>query len=144
MKRASTRHQPRLITEMSVTPLLDLVFVLLFVFMVAAPLLKSQPEIDLAATAAQTQESSEGGAPEITVDLTVAADLTLSLAEKSVAEADLPIVISEILKGEPETGVIVRMDRKLAVEHLIRLMGILDAAGVKHTAVAAIAGEAAP
>jgi hypothetical protein len=41
MKRHSNRHQLRLITEISITPLLDLVLVLLFVFLLAAPLAES-------------------------------------------------------------------------------------------------------
>ena len=41
MKRHSNRHQLRLITEISITPLMDLVLVLLFVFLLAAPLLKA-------------------------------------------------------------------------------------------------------
>ena len=41
MKRHSNQRQLRLITEISITPLLDLVLVLLFVYLVAAPLLKA-------------------------------------------------------------------------------------------------------
>ncbi len=142
MKRVSNRHQPRLITEMSVTPLLDLVFVLLFVFMVAAPLLKSSPEVNLAAAPAASKMDDDE--PGDVVELAMTADLSLSLEGKALARADLGEALQDLLATRPHAGVVVRMDRQLSVEHLIDLMGALEAAGVKRTAVAATAGEAAP
>jgi biopolymer transport protein ExbD len=45
MKRWSHRHQLRLINEISVTPLLDVVLVLMLVFMLTAPLLNDGTKV---------------------------------------------------------------------------------------------------
>ena len=126
---------------MSVTPLLDLVFVLLFVFMVAAPMLKSGPEVDLAV--APSPPGDGAAEPGETVDLTMTKDLTLLFDGSPVARADLEEVLREWIVTRPGAGVVVRMDRTLEVGHLVDLMGALESAGVERTAVAATAGEEA-
>ncbi len=134
MKRAAHRHQPRLITEMSVTPLLDLVFVLLFVFMVAAPLLRPERVIDVAAAKTTPVDPDE---PTEVVKLGMNRELSLSLDGKVLAREDLDAALAKLVKDRPGAGVVVRMDKALSVEHLVDLMAALETAGVRRTAVAA-------
>lgn len=139
MKRASHRHQLRLITEMSVTPLLDLVFVLLFVFMVAAPLLQPEREIDvpMAKSEPVPKNGVESAEPAEVVKLEMSRDLTLSLDGVALARVDLERALTALAEEEPGVGVVLRMDKTLAVEHLVDLMGALEGAGIQRTAVAA-------
>ncbi|NJK90870.1 MAG: biopolymer transporter ExbD [Blastochloris sp.] len=47
MKRHSSRYQGHVMTELNITPLLDLVFVLLIIFMITTPLIEQQISLSL-------------------------------------------------------------------------------------------------
>lgn len=124
MKRISHGPQLRLITEISVTPLLNLVLVVLFVFLMAAPMLKKG---SVPATPAK---------PPVSAVLAVAHDQTITLDDAVVAQSALLETLKQRVAKEPKMGVVVRMDRKLPVQNLLEIMAVLKAAGVHLTAVA--------
>ncbi len=133
MRRWSQKRSLRLVSEISVTPLLDLVLVLLLVFMVAVPLMKKEEGLTLPATIASS--GMEG--PKEQVALTMASDESLALDDKALAAAELPAQLKSLVAARPDIGVIVRIDRHLPVQRLVEIMDLLRVVGVKHTAVAA-------
>ena len=135
MKRHSNRHQLRLITEISITPLLDLVLVLLFVFLLAAPLLKADKV--LPATAPPLKES----APAETMKLVMHRDQSVTLNGAMLAQADLPTALKQLAERRPGLGIEVRMHRDLPVQQLVQTMQVLNAAGIQQTAVTTHADE---
>ncbi len=133
MKRWSNRHQPRLITEISVTPLLDLVFVLLLVFMVAAPLMNQDASVSLPVS----QSAGPSDVPTDVVRLTLNRDHALTLDGTSTSREELVDRIKAMLTTRPSLGVVVEIHRDLPVQTLVDLMDGLTAAGVKKTSVVA-------
>lgn len=132
MKRWSQhRHELRLINEISITPLLDVVLVLLFVFMLAAPLLQNSAALRLP-SAGSTSEP----APKDVVTLTVDASQTLSLSGKVLPHSDLRKELGLLQQERPGLGVLVQMHRDLPVQVLVNLMDTLRQAGIQRTAVA--------
>ena len=138
MKRHSNRHQLRLITEISLTPLMDMVLVLLFVFLLAAPLLKADKHL-LTVTAPTAPPPppalTSSPAPTETMTLLVNRDLSVTLNGAMLARADLPVSLKQLAQRKPGLGIEVRMHRDLPVQQLVETMQLLEAAGIQKTAV---------
>lgn len=137
MKRVSNQRQLRLITEISITPMLDLVMVLLFVFMLAAPLLKR----DKTLMPQQPAEALGEDAPKSSVRLFVHKDQSVTLDGAMLARAALPSALKQLVAQRPGAGVEVRMHRDLSVQQLVDVMDMLTAAGIRKTAVVTHADE---
>jgi hypothetical protein len=134
MKRWSHRHQLRLINEISVTPLLDVVLVLMLVFMLTAPLLNDGTKGALVLPLASSP--TKPPAPKSVATLSMDKDQTVRLEGKPLAVADLSAELINLARARPETGVLVQMHRDLPVQALVELMDKLRAAGISRTAVA--------
>ena len=134
MKRWAHRHQPRLITEISVTPLLDLVFVLLLVFMITAPLMNQDPNLSL-----PLSETAQGEPlPEDVSKLSLDRDENMFFDGAKVGLGDLAAAIKTKSKGNANLAVLVEIHRDLPVQRLVELMDQLTEAGVKRTSVIAL------
>lgn len=140
MKRHSNRHQLRLITEISITPLMDLVLVLLFVFLLAAPLLKADKGM-LAGDAPAPSAPARVPAPTETMTLQMNGDQSVTLNGAMLARADLPVSLKQIAQRNPGIGIEVRMHRDLSVQQLVETMQMLETAGIQKTAVTTHADE---
>lgn len=134
MKRWSHRHQLRLINEISVTPLLDVVLVLMLVFMLTAPLLNDGMKGAMVLPLASSP--TKPPAPKSVATLSMDKDQTVRMEGKPVAMADLSSELLNLARTKPETGVLVQMHRELPVQALVELMDKLRAAGISRTAVA--------
>jgi biopolymer transport protein TolR len=138
MKRRSPERQLRLITEISVTPLLDIVFVLLLVFMITAPLLKNEASLLLPVATTTTREAP----PKQVVTLAVDESQAVTLDGQPLARAELSVALKKIATESPDTAVMVQMHRDLPVQSLVEIMDELNSAGVRKTSV--VATKAAP
>ncbi|WP_397383070.1 ExbD/TolR family protein [Prosthecobacter sp.] len=135
MKRHSNRHQLRLITEISLTPLMDLVLVLLFVFLLAAPLLKADKTMLTATAPTPPPAPTSAPAPTETITLRVNSDQSVTLNGAMLARADLPVSLKQLAQRNPGIGIEVRMHRDLPVQQLVETMQLLETAGIQKTAV---------
>jgi len=138
MKRHSNRHQLRLISEISLIPLLDLVLVLLFVFLLAAPLLKA---VRVTAPPAPVPPPAAAEPPSRSMSLLVNKDLSVTLNGAMLARADLPASLKKLAQQHPGLGIEVRMHHDLPVQKLVETMRMLEAAGIQKTAVTTHADE---
>lgn len=138
MKRRSPPRQLRLISEISITPFMDVVLVLLFVFVLAAPLLMADkpwlPEEKPTPIAATP-------APAERMTLTLNRDLSVTLNGAMLARANLPASLKQLAELKPGVGVEVRIHRDLPVQHLLDTMDMLEKAGIQKTAVTPHAEE---
>lgn len=137
MKRVLNQRQLRLLTEINITPMLDLVLILLFVALLAAPLVKRDKVLTPPAPAAQLGESP----PKSSVRLFVHKDQSVTLDGAMLARADLPSALKQLVSQRPGAGVEVRMHRDLNVQQLVEVMDLLEDAGIRKTAVATHADE---
>lgn len=137
MKRHSNTHQLRLVSEISITPLLDLVLVLLFVFLLAAPLLKADKDTPVPAAPAAAVVT----APPESMTLVVHHDQSVTLNGAMLARADLPATLRQLALRRPGIGIEVRMHRDLPVQQLVETMQMLNTAGISKTAVTTHADE---
>ncbi len=133
MQRRSNLRQLRLITEISMTPLVNLLLVLLLLllFLLAGPLVQGGRTTSLPDAGGRNAEAP----PEAVAKLAVGKDQSLSLDGRPVAPADLKGTLNQVLKDRPGTGVLVQVHRELPSQVLVDLMDTLRQAGVQKTAV---------
>jgi biopolymer transport protein ExbD/biopolymer transport protein TolR len=130
MNRISNRQLPRLAAEISITPLLDLMLVLLLAVVVLVPVLEDRPSF--------LQEKGEVNVvvkPKKVIELLVKADLKLLLDGKALEHAKLIPEMQNRVIAEPELGVLLHIRPSLPAPRLLELMDALRQAGVKHTSV---------
>ncbi|MDB6138635.1 MAG: biopolymer transporter ExbD [Verrucomicrobiaceae bacterium] len=133
MHRWTQRPQLRLITELSITPFLTVVLMLLLVFMLAGPLLHES------ATDARPGTSDHKNEPPATTALLVLDKSgTISLDGEKVPLANLKDHLASRVKDQPGLGVQVQLDRDLPVQVLVELMDVLKQAGVQKTAITTV------
>lgn len=130
MKRLSNRHLPRLVAEISVTPLLDLMLLLLLTVIMLVPVMQGESQAGSAAP-----ETEAWPAPANKIELIVASDLQLVLAGKMIEHRDLIADLKKRTAADPNLGVVVRIPSSLAAPRLLEIMDAMRAASIRHTAV---------
>ncbi|RKK02452.1 ExbD/TolR family protein [Pseudoroseomonas wenyumeiae] len=125
--------------DMNVTPLVDVMLVLLIIFMVAAPMMVVGVPVELPKTAAP-----RAAAPRPPVVLTVTADGKVFLAKDEISAADLPSRLADLHKNDPEAPVYVRGDRTAPYGEVLRVMGRVTQAGITKVSLIAEVEPNAP
>jgi len=112
------------LSEINVTPFIDVMLVLLIIFMVAAPLSTVDIAVDLPVSNAQPQPR-----PDKPVFLTVKQDLTLALGNEEAPRATLQAMLDRQTGNDREQRVFLRADGTVAYNELMKVMNLLRAAG---------------
>jgi TolR protein len=123
---------PMPMADMNVTPLVDVMLVLLIIFMVAAPMMMVGVPVELPKTAAP-----RAAAPRPPVVLTVSADGRVFIAKDEIPAADLPARLAELHAADPEAPVYVRGDRTAPYGDVLRVMGRVTQAGITRVSLIA-------
>ncbi|HMO76982.1 MAG TPA: protein TolR [Sphingopyxis sp.] len=122
-------------SEINVTPFVDVMLVLLIIFMITAPLLASAVPIDLPESRAKPVETEE----QEPVQLSINADDTIYIGEDVVQEAELPARLDAIAReqkdGERPRQIMLRADKGLDYGRVMRVMGELNRAGLSRIAL---------
>ncbi len=112
-------------SEINVTPFIDVMLVLLIIFMVAAPLATVDIKVDLPASTATPQPR-----PEQPIILTLNDDKKLFLGNELVANTDqLALELEKQTKGDKETTIFFQAGKTVNYEDLINVMNDLRKAG---------------
>jgi len=112
------------LSEINVTPFIDVILVLLIIFMVAAPLSTVDIAVDLPVSNAQPQPR-----PDKPVFLTVKQDLTLALGNDDVPRNTLQATLDQQTSNDREQRVFLRADGTVAYNELMKVMNLLREAG---------------
>ena len=138
---SSSRHGRRRapMSEINVTPLVDVMLVLLIIFMVTAPLLVAGVPFDL-------PESRAGALDQQAKPVQVAIDGrgVITVDDAPVSEAELPALLARIAaQPEPAEGrrIYLRADRSLDYGRVMQVMGELNRAGLNRVALVSVGEE---
>ncbi|WP_093811111.1 protein TolR [Stappia sp. ES.058] len=123
-RRRRRRHQP--MSEINVTPFVDVMLVLLIIFMVAAPLLTVGVPLDLPETQANPLE----GATE-PITISIAADGRIFMQDTEVAADEVIPTLEAIAQNGYDERIFVRGDENADYGTIMRVMGRINAAGYK-------------
>ena len=125
------------LAEINVTPMVDVMLVLLVIFMVTAPLLTVGVPVNLPKTSAT--ETTEPQKP-IVVSLNAAGETFIG--DDKVIGDDLKAQLAALAQGDPSRIVYVRGDRTIEYGKLMDLLGLVNTAGF--TKVSLLAEAAKP
>jgi biopolymer transport protein ExbD len=132
MRRYSQRQNLSTLSEINITPLLDLAFVLLIIFMITTPLLESSMNLVIPSSGtknppintAQVQTVSIGGTD------------TIRFNNQIVDLETLTTQLVQFKQANPNIAIVIRPDRDLAVQKLIGVMDALQRAGITKIGIA--------
>jgi len=132
MRRYSQRHNLSTLSEINITPLLDLAFVLLIIFMITTPLLENSMNLIIPSSGAANPPVNTAKVQTISIDRRE----TIKINDKTVTAADLVARLTELKRANPDVAIVIRPDRDLPVQNLISLMDALQHAQISKVGIA--------
>ena len=112
-------------SDINMTPLIDVMLVLLVIFMIAAPLLVSTVKVDLPKAAASAHEDK----PEA-IRLAIKAEGQLFWNDQPVTESELPARFAAATQANPLVELHLRADREARYDAVARAMAAAQGNGV--------------
>ena len=122
---------PRATSEMNITPMIDVLLVLLVIFMVTLPL--NQRGIDVNLPAATQPARAVPPAPQIVLEYT--GDKRLSINKQDVAIADLGARLREVFDTRNDKTLFIMADGSLRYGEIVRVIDAAKGAGVQKVGV---------
>ncbi len=121
--------------EINVTPMVDVMLVLLIIFMVTAPLLTAGVPVNLPDARAKALDQDQ-----TPVSISLDADGRIFVGEAEVPAADLPDLLTRLAArgGEKPPQIFLRADKALDYGRVMRVMGELNRAGLNRVALVAV------
>ena len=116
----------RQMTDLNVTPLVDVMLVLLIVFMVTAPLMQSGVKVDLPRASAQQMEHSEEK-----LVLTITRDRRILLGNVEIPAAQLETKLATNARIQKDKELYLHADRSLPYGQVVEIMAVARRAGVE-------------
>jgi biopolymer transport protein TolR len=139
--RRGRGHRRTPMSEINVTPLVDVMLVLLIIFMITAPLLTAAVPIDLPDSRAKPLDTEE----REPVQLSIGGDDTLYIGVDPVSEAELPARLSAIAQEDAGQDrprqIMLRADKGLDYGRVMQVMGELNRAGLSRIALVTTGSE---
>jgi biopolymer transport protein TolR len=125
-----SRRKANVVAEINVTPMVDVMLVLLIIFMVTAPLLTVGVPVDLPKTNASSLNEKEDP-----LTVTVDAKGIIYLQETPLELEILVPRLVAITGSNPEARIYVRGDKGISYGRVMEVMGAINAAGFKKVAL---------
>jgi len=131
MRRFSDRHSLHTLSELNVTPLLDLAFVLLIIFMITTPLMEKSVPVVL-----PTDVAAKGAIdPSEVQTVTISRDGQIKLNTEPVGLAQLEEQLSMLKQTQADIAVVIRSHKDLPVQKLIDVMAAAQRAQITKVGV---------
>ena len=122
----SATARPSALAEMNVTPLVDVMLVLLIIFMVTAPLLSRPLDLSLP----QGTDTPSPDKPSI-LSLDVAADGTLRLDDRPLPARDLRVRLDDALRSNPKTVLTLSASPDADYQQVVTALAEVRASGIQ-------------
>ncbi len=130
---------PQPMSDINMTPLIDVMLVLLVIFMITAPLMTSSLKLDLPRTDA-AQPSDTPTFIAVSID----AGGHLFLADQNIDAVALAERIAQLAQANPQTEVQLRADQAVPYGRVAELIGIVQKGGLTRIGFVAAPPPAAP
>lgn len=114
----------RPVAEINITPMVDVMLVLMIIFMVAAPMMTQGVQVALPKADAKSIEQ------EKPVEILLKKDGTVQIGSSEVARADLVARLQAIQEGRDSAAILLRADKDINYGTVMEIMAALQAAGM--------------
>ncbi len=132
MRRYSQRQSLSSLSEINITPLLDLAFVLLIIFMITTPLLENSMSLIIPSSGVKNAAVTSAQVQTLSIDR----NEMIRLNNKTVDIDALSAELTEMKRANPDVAVVIRPDRDLPVQKLVVLMDALQRAQIMKVGIA--------
>jgi biopolymer transport protein ExbD len=132
MRRYSNRTSLSTLSEINITPLLDLAFVLLIIFMITTPLLENSKTLIIPSSATTNAPINPAAVQTLSVDRNEVVRLNEQVIDLTTLESRL----AALKAADPNVAVVIRPDRNLPVQKLVSLMDALQRADITKVGIA--------
>ena len=136
-RRFSKRGSNRLMSEINVTPFVDVMLVLLIIFMVAAPLLTVGVEIELPKTSAKALPTEK----EAPLTLSLTKDKELYLQDTKIEFSELIPKLKQIAEQRNDNRIFIRADGANNYSSIMEIMGALNSSNFSNISLVTESGE---
>lgn len=120
------------LSEINVTPFVDVMLVLLIVFMVAAPMMVAGVPVNLPRT-----DAPRLAEPREPLVVTLTADGVVRVGEQAMGPAEVASTLAPLAAEAPERPVLLRADRGLSYGEAMTVLGALSRAGFSRVSLLA-------
>ena len=135
-RRFSKRGSNKLMSEINVTPFVDVMLVLLIIFMVAAPLLTVGVEIELPKTSARALPTEK----EQPLTLSITKDKELYLQDTKIEFSELIPKLKQIAQQRNDNRIFIRADGTNNYSTIMEIMGALNSSNFSNISLVTESG----
>jgi biopolymer transport protein ExbD len=118
-------------SELNVTPLLDLAFVLLIIFIVTMPLLGKKADLVLPSSEASREAINPTDVHVVSID----ANKNLLWNGQPVSRAALEALLEGLGEARDRSGVVIEADRTLSVQDAVEILDLVSANGISKASI---------
>lgn len=141
MAMSSGGDDQGMMSEINVTPFVDVMLVLLIIFMITAPLMTTGMQVELPRTDAPPLPIDQEDKPLI---LSITADGAYHINERNFTFAEMQTKIKAIAAANPEQDVFLRADGEVPYEKVAQLMALCTQAGIARMGMVTQPGAPTP
>ena len=127
MARKKLRSQLDAIDQINITPLLDLTFMLLIVFMITTPLMENGIDVT-----PPTMNADKINTEKVTKNLTITRDGELTYEKHKVTPAELLVTLKTLQSSTPDAVLLLRADGSRSYSEVIEVMKTIRESGFKN------------
>lgn len=114
-----------MVSEINMTPLVDVMLVLLIIFIITVPVLTHAVKLDL-----PRADNAPNTLKPDTVNISVTLDGSIHWNDESVDEAQMNERLATVARQQPQPEIFIRGDRKVDYERVIHVMAAVQRAGM--------------
>lgn len=128
-RRTGGSYRP--MAEINVTPMVDVMLVLLIIFMVSAPMLTAGVDVNLPTGKAKSIQQED----HKPIELTITKDEKIYLAETEIKSVGLVTILQSMTEGQNDRTIYIRGDDGVKYGAVARVFGQLQSAGFNKVAL---------
>src|SRR5262249_51556464 len=117
--------------ELNITPLLDLAFVLLIIFIITTPLLEQGIQVNLPTASKSKAEVN----PKSVRSIAVERNGTIFFDKTRLNLRELQAALVNWKRSDPDAAAVLRFDKDLRVQAVVDVFDALERAGISKTAI---------
>ena len=125
-----------MLADINVTPLVDVMLVLLIIFMVTAPLLQQGMSVELPKTSSESMPGDK-----TTMVVSVTEDGKIYMLKTEVSRDELKTKLAAVAQANPDKEVFLKADARVAYGDVAAVMGIIREAGISRLGIVTQPGE---